>query len=342
MGAVYAAAFAAALVGALLATPVARKVALRLDIVDMPAARKVHTDPIPYLGGLAIILAFVGAMVLGVIVHPLTGSYEQVATILGGGLVLAGMGLVDDLKVVPGWIKVPLEIVAALALYAAGVAAHPFKNVVLDLPLNVGWVVGITNAVNYMDNMDGLSAGVVAIAAGYFFVLAALSHQILVASLAAALTGCALGFLWWNRPPARIFMGDTGSLFLGFMLAAIGLKLRFHALPDRVGFLVPIAVMAIPILDALMVSVSRVQRGLSPIHPGKDHMSHRLVRVGIPSKAAVGLIYFASASCGWLGVIIVHASPTTAYLLMGWLVVVALFLGWLLLRVKVESKVESK
>ena len=337
MGAVYAAAFAAALLGALLATPVARKVALRLDIVDMPAARKVHTDPIPYLGGLAIILAFVAAMVLGVIVHPLAGSYKQVAAILGGGLVLAGMGLVDDLKVVPGWIKVPLEIAAGLGLYAAGVAAHPFKNVVFDLPLNVGWVVGITNAVNYMDNMDGLSAGVVAIAAGYFFVLAALSHQILVASLAAALTGCALGFLWWNRAPARIFMGDTGSLFLGFMLASIGLKLRFHALPDRVGFLVPIAVMAIPILDALMVSVSRVQRGLSPIHPGKDHTSHRLVRVGIPSKAAVGLIYFASASCGWLGVIIVYASSRTAYLLMGWLIVVAVFLGWLLLRVKVES-----
>lgn len=337
MAAVYAAAFAAALVGALVATPLARKVALRLGIVDMPAARKVHTDPVPYLGGLAIILAFVGAMVLGVIFHPLTGSYEQVVAILGGGLVLAGMGLVDDLKVVPGWIKVPLEIVVALGLYASGVAAHPFKRTVLDLPLNVGWVVGIVNAVNYMDNMDGLSAGVVAIAAGYFFALGALSGQILVTSFAAALTGCALGFLWWNRPPARIFMGDTGSLFLGLMLAALGLKLRFHNLPDRVGFLVPIAVLAIPILDALMVSVSRVQRGLSPIHPGKDHMSHRLVRIGIPSKAAVGLIYFASASCGWLGVIIVYAHPRTAYLLMGWLVVVAVFLGWLLLRVKVDS-----
>lgn len=337
MGAVYAAAFAAALVGALLATPVARRLALRLGVVDMPAARKVHTDPTPYLGGLAIILAFVGTMVLGVIFHPLTGSYRQVVAILGGGLILAGMGLVDDLKVIPGWIKVPLEVVVAVGLYAAGVAAHPFKFAPLDLVVDVGWVVGITNAVNYMDNMDGLSAGVVAIAAGYYFALASLSGQFLVASLAAALTGCALGFLWWNRPPARIFMGDTGSLFLGFMLAALGMKLRFHALPDRVGFFVPIAVLAIPILDALMVSVSRVQRGLSPIHPGKDHMSHRLVRVGIPPRAAVGLIYFATASCGWLGVIIVYARPNTAYLLMGWLVVVALFLGWLLLRVKVES-----
>src|SRR5436853_130754 len=148
----------------------------------------------------------------------------------------------------------------AVALVGAGVAAHPFKNVVLDLPLNLGWVVGITNAVNYMDNMDGLSAGVVAIAAIYFFALAGLSGQILVASLAAALTGCALGFLWWNRPPARIFMGDAGSLFLGFVLAALGLKLRFNNI-DRVTFFVPIAVLAIPILDALMVSVSRVLRG---------------------------------------------------------------------------------
>ncbi|HEU5002977.1 MAG TPA: MraY family glycosyltransferase [Actinomycetota bacterium] len=331
----YAAAFAVSLVGALVATPVARKVALRLGIVDMPAARKVHTDPVPYLGGVAIILAFVGSMALGVIVHPLSGSYGQVAAILGGGLVLAGMGLIDDLMVVPGWIKVPVEIVVALGLFAAHVRAQPFKHLALDLPLNIGWVVGVTNAVNYQDNMDGLSSGVVAIAAAYFFVMAALSHQVLVASLGAALTGCALGFLWWNRPPARIFMGDAGSLFLGFLLAALGLKLRFDNI-DQVTFFVPICVLAVPIIDALMVSVSRVSHGLSPIQPGKDHVSHRLVKIGIPSRAAVGLIYFASASCGWLGVVIAYARPRTAYLLMGWLTAMALFLGWLLLRVKVE------
>lgn len=335
MGPVYAAAFAAALIGALVATPVARKLALRLGIVDMPAARKVHKDPVPYLGGVAIILAFIASMALGIVVRGLPGSYPKVVAILGGGLILAAMGLIDDLLVIPGWIKVPTEILMALWLFAAGVRAQPFKVLPLDLLLNVAWVVGITNAVNYQDNMDGLSSGVVAIAAGYFFVMAALTHQILVASLAAALTGCALGFLWWNRPPARIFMGDAGSLFLGFLLAALGLELRFNNI-DQVTFFVPVAVMAIPILDALMVSVSRVQRGLSPIHPGRDHISHRLVRVGIPSSAAVGLILFACASCGWLGVVIAYAQPHTAYFLMGWLVVVALFLGWLLLRVKVD------
>ncbi|HLI56243.1 MAG TPA: undecaprenyl/decaprenyl-phosphate alpha-N-acetylglucosaminyl 1-phosphate transferase, partial [Actinomycetota bacterium] len=123
MGGVYAAAFAAALIGALLATPVARRVALRLGIVDMPAARKVHKDPVPYLGGLAIILAFIGSMVLGVIVRGLPGSYPQVAAILGGGLILAAMGLIDDLLVIPGWIKVPIEIALAVWLYAAGVHA---------------------------------------------------------------------------------------------------------------------------------------------------------------------------------------------------------------------------
>lgn len=329
------AAFAAALASALVATPVARRVAIRFGIVDMPAARKIHKDPVPYLGGLAIILAFVVAMTLGVLVRGLPGSYPQVVAILGGGLLLAAMGLWDDLHVVPGWIKVPIEIVVALWLFASGVRAQPFKFLPLDLPLNVAWVVGVTNAVNYQDNMDGLSAGVVAIAAGYFFVMAALTHQDLVASLAAALTGCALGFLWWNRPPARIFMGDAGSLFLGFLLAALGLELRFNNI-DRVTFFVPIAVMAIPVMDALMVSVSRVMRGLSPIQPGKDHVSHRLVKIGIPPRAAVGLIYFASASCGWLGVVIAYAKPQTAYFLMGWLIVVALFLGWLLLKVKVD------
>ncbi|GAC1366288.1 MAG: MraY family glycosyltransferase [Actinomycetota bacterium] len=336
MGAVYAAAFAAALVGALLATPVARLLALKLGIVDRPSARKVHKDPIPYLGGLAIILSFVGAMVLGIIVRGLPGSVPQVVSILGGGLVLAAMGLWDDLRVIPGWIKVPVEVGVAVWLFASGVRVQLFEREALDLLVTVGWVVGVTNAVNYQDNMDGLSSGVVAIAGGYFFVLAALSGQVLVSSLAAALVGCALGFLWWNRPPARIFMGDAGSLFLGFMLAALGLELRFHNI-ERVTFFVPVAILAIPVLDALMVSISRVQRGLSPIHPGKDHISHRLVRIGIPSPVAVTLIYFATFSSGWLGLVIAYAQPRIAYLLMGWLLGMALFLGWLLLRVKVDE-----
>lgn len=331
----YAAAFAVALGATLAATPIFRRVALRLGVVDVPNERKIHADPVPYLGGMSIIVAFSAAVVTGALVRGITGSYTQVAAIIGGALLLAAMGLWDDLSVVPGWIKVPAEVALALVLYAAGTRAQLFQVVPLDVLLTVGWVVGVTNAVNYMDNMDGLSAGISAIAAAYFAVLAALSGQFLVASLSAALAGCALGFLWYNRPPARIFMGDAGSLFLGFLLAALGLELEFGNLA-RVTFFVPIAVMAVPVLDALLVSVSRVMRGISPIEPGKDHISHRLVNIGIPPPAAVGLLYFAGAACGWLGVVIAYARPVTAYMLMGWLISVALFLGLLLLKVEVE------
>jgi UDP-GlcNAc:undecaprenyl-phosphate GlcNAc-1-phosphate transferase len=334
MAKTYAIAFAAALGGALLATPVVRRMAFRFGVFDVPTERKLHTDPTPYLGGVGIILAFAAAVLAGGLARGLGGSYLQVGAILGGGLLLAAMGLWDDLRVVPGWIKVPAEMALGTALFAAGVRVELFRAWLPDLVLTLGWVVGITNAVNYLDNMDGLTAGVSAIASVYFFALAALSGQVLVAGFAAALAGCALGFLWYNRPPARIFMGDAGSLFLGFLLAALGLKLRFRNI-ERVTFFVPVAVMAVPILDALMVSISRVSRGLSPIRPGKDHASHRLVLVGIPSKATVGLLWFAAAACGWIGVVIAYAQPVTAYLLIGWLIAVGVFLGALLLRVEV-------
>jgi UDP-GlcNAc:undecaprenyl-phosphate GlcNAc-1-phosphate transferase len=331
----YAAAFASALLLTLVGTPVFRRVALSLGVVDHPNDRKVHTDPTPYLGGMAIIVAFALAVIVGAWARGLNlgGPVLEVAAILGGGLVLAAMGLWDDLRVVPGWIKVPLEILAGLGLYFAGVEASLTGIPALDLIVTLAWVVGITNAVNYLDNMDGLSAGVSAIAAAYFAALAALSGQVLVAGLSAALAGCALGFLWHNRPPAKIFMGDAGSLFIGFLLAALGLKLRFANI-QQVTFFVPVAVLAIPILDALMVSVSRVMRGLSPIEPGKDHISHRLVKVGIPHTAAVGLIWFAAATSGWLGVVIAYSTPLIAYMIMGWLILVAAFLGVLLLKVE--------
>lgn len=328
----YLAAFSAALVAALAVTPLARRVAIRFSILDHPSDRKVHTDPVPYLGGLAVVLAFSAAVLAGAVVRGVQGSYAQIAAILGGGLLLAAIGLWDDVRVVPGWIKVPAELALGGLLYVVGVRAQLFDFWPVDLLITLAWVIGITNAVNYMDNMDGLSAGVSAIAALYFFVLAALSGQFLVAGLAVALAGCALGFLWYNRPPARIFMGDVGTLFMGFLLAALGLKLRFDNIA-RVTFFVPVAVMAVPILDALMVSVSRVRRGLSPIEPGKDHTSHRLVKLGIPSSGAVGLLYIAAAACGWLGVVIAYSSALTAYMLMGWLVVVGAFLAALLLKV---------
>ncbi|HVE75640.1 MAG TPA: MraY family glycosyltransferase [Actinomycetota bacterium] len=330
----YVAAFLAALVSALAATPVVRRAAIRFQILDHPSDRKGHPDPVPYLGGVAIIVAFTVTVVAGAVVRGAGAAGPQIIAILGGALLLAGMGLWDDLRQVPGWVKVPIEIALGVVLFFAGSRAQLFGIWPLDLLITIGWVVGITNAVNYMDNMDGLTAGVVTIASAYYLALAGLSGQFLVAALSAALAGCALGFLWHNRPPARIFMGDAGSLFMGFILAGLGLELRFENIP-RVTFFVPVAVMSVVILDALMVSVSRVKKGLSPIQPGRDHISHRLVKTGIPPKGAVGIIYFAAAAAGWIGLVISLAEPKIAYMLMGWVVAVGLFAGLLLLRVDV-------
>ena len=322
-------------VGALAASPSARKVALRLSLVDLPDARKVHLEPVPYLGGAAIVAGFVLAVGSASLVGDLELSSE-IWAILAGGLLISAVGLVDDARALPIQFKLSAEIALAAALYAAGVRTHLFEVWGLDLMLTLGWIVGITNAVNLMDNMDGLTAGISAIAASYLLALGADAGQPAIAALSAALAGGALGFLWHNRPPARIFMGDSGSLFLGFMLAALGLELRFENIQE-VTFFVPVALLAVPILDTLMICAARIRRGHSIFRAGRDHISHRLVAVGISPRGAVALLYLAGIASGWLGVVIAYAERDTAYLLMGWIVGVGVFLAWLLMRVEVDA-----
>lgn len=325
------AAFLCGLLTTLVSTPVVRRAAARLGFLDRPSDRKIHTNPVPYLGGVAIILAFSLALVAGAATQSTPVPAGNLAAILGGGLVVAAIGLWDDWKVVPGWVKVPVVLALGVLLYVTGSRAELFGLWPIDLTVTVAWVIGVTNAINYVDNMDGLSAGIVGIAATYFTVLAGFSGQLLVGGLAAALAGCAIGFLWYNRPPAKIFMGDAGSLFFGFLLASLGLELRFENIV-QVSFFVPVAILAVPIADALLVSVSRVRRGLSPIHPGKDHISHRLTALGLSPMAAVSSIWIASAAWGWLGLTIALAEPSTAYMLMGFTISVAAVAAAVLLR----------
>jgi UDP-GlcNAc:undecaprenyl-phosphate GlcNAc-1-phosphate transferase len=332
----YLVAFVGALVAALVATPVARRVAVRFHILDHPSERKAHVEAVPYLGGLGIILSFLAATAAGAVIYGLQAGYAKLGVILGGALLLAGLGLRDDLRPIPGWVKASVILPLAVALYAVGVRADPFDQWVLNFVLTVGWVAGIVNAVNFLDNMDGITAGVSSIAAGYMAVLAGLHGQVVVGSLSAAVAGCALGFLWYNRPPARIFMGDMGSLFLGWLLAAIALELEFENL-RRVAFFVPVAILAVPIFDTVLISASRISRGHSPLRPGLDHTSHRLLKLRIPRNAIVALHYAVALTSGWLGVTIAYATPRTAYFIMGALVAVGLFLATELLRVKVED-----
>lgn len=313
----------------LILTPLALRQALRRQIVDSPGDYKVQESPVPYLGGLAIVLSFATVMGLAAVIRPPHTGLSDVLLLLGLATGLALMGLVDDLRHLSPILRLALEVGAALAVFHSGIAARVTSVGWLDAVITVAWIVGVTNALNLLDNMDGLSAGVAGIAALSFFVIAATNGQFLVATLALALVGCAAGFLRSNFHPARIYMGDAGALFLGFMLAVLGLKLQFDV-TQQVTVFVPILVMGVALFDTTLVVCTRLLHRRNPLLGARDHTSHRLVFVGLPVRASVGVIYGASAALGWLAIVMVRIDQTASYLLMALVLTAALVFGLVL------------
>ncbi len=302
--------FVAALIVAFWATPLAQRAAHRFDVLDQPAARKLHLAPVPLLGGVAIY----AATIIALLVFSDKQEITQVAGIVIGATLVSFFGLWDDRRSLSPAIKLVVQILAALILYATGISVSLLPHPLLNLFITLLWVVGITNAFNLLDNMDGLSGGVSAVAALFFLVLAVQEQQVLVGSLAAALLGACIGFLWYNFNPARIFMGDSGSLFIGFVLAALGIKLRFLGQPVIVTWMIPILVLAVPIFDTTLVSISRLRRGLNPLTtPSKDHLSHRLVARGMSHREAVLSIYMLCFLSGVIAMLIAQANIGEAY-----------------------------
>lgn len=321
--------FAGALVLAIGGTPIARRLAPHLGIMDQPSARKVHARPVPRLGGAAIYVAVVAAAIaLGEQLN-----LTQLGSIIIGATGISFMGLVDDRWGLRPIVKMAAQALAALLLYATGVYVGFPQNPWLNLVATVLWVGYITNGLNLLDNMDGLAGGVAAIAAAYFALMCAFSGQYLVGALAVAVLGACLGFLFYNLNPASIFMGDSGALFLGFTLAAIGIKLRF---PDNVTFvtwMVPPLVMGLPVFDTTLVIISRLRRGLNPLtHPGKDHISHRLVSAGLTPREAVLTIYVLSFVLGLLAIFVTQASVVEGYTVGGLVALAGLYGLWRLER----------
>jgi UDP-GlcNAc:undecaprenyl-phosphate GlcNAc-1-phosphate transferase len=260
----------------------------------------------------------------------------DLAVLLGTGLILAVMGLLDDLRGgISPYLRLLVEIAAGAVVYETGSGALLGGPAWLDLAVTVLWVVAITNAFNLLDNMDGLSAGVAAIAAGAFCLLAALHGQYLVAALAAGTAGCATGFLRHNFHPARIYMGDAGSLFLGYLLAVIGLKVTLTGTPPVVALWVPMLVLGVPLFDTSLVVWQRLTHGRNPMQGGQDHASHRLVWVGIPVPIAVCLLYAAGLFLGWLAILLARLDTTSGLLLVSFVLTVGLFLLGLLAAVPV-------
>jgi UDP-GlcNAc:undecaprenyl-phosphate GlcNAc-1-phosphate transferase len=317
--------FIGALLIAIAATPVARRIAPRLGVMDHPSPRKVHAQPMPLLGGVAIVTASLFTLLL------LRDRFEiqQLGSILLGAAFVALLGFYDDRWGLRPILKLIGQIAAAAFLIATGVKVASLPAEWLNIAITLVWVVGLTNSLNLLDNMDGLSSGVAAVCAAFFVVMAAMSGQIYVGALAAAVLGATLGFLAYNFNPASIFMGDTGSMFLGFMLAAIGIKLRFPANVPFVTWMVPIMVMGIPIFDTTLVFISRLRRGKNPLTtPGKDHTSHRLVARGFTTREAVMSHYLISGMYGIVAVLITQAAVLEGYLLGGMAALVSLYGLW--------------
>ncbi|MFN8490594.1 MAG: MraY family glycosyltransferase [Caldilineaceae bacterium] len=295
---------ATALILAIGGTPVMRIVALRFGVMDAPNARKIHASPVPRMGGAAIYIAFLLVLIFW-------GDLRYVNEVIGifiGATLVSLMGVVDDKWGLGTYIKLFGQLLAASVLIYTGVQVRLFYNWV-DIALTIVWVVSITNAFNLLDNMDGLSGGIAMIAAVFFTLLASLSNQYLVGALAAALAGACAGFLVHNWNPAHVFMGDTGSLFLGFLLAAVGIKLRFPANSKTVTWMIPLFVLAVPIFDTTLVFISRLRRGKNPLTtPGKDHISHRLALLTGSRREAVLLCYLIAGAVGLVAIFLTRAS----------------------------------
>jgi UDP-GlcNAc:undecaprenyl-phosphate GlcNAc-1-phosphate transferase len=318
-----------ALLLATLATPLARGTAHRLGIIDHPSARKVHQAATPLLGGAAIYLAFIVALAL-------FGDHFYVGQVTGiflGATIVSFLGLWDDRWGMSPWTKLIGQFLAASILVISDVRISVLPTLWLNVAATLVWIVAITNALNLLDNMDGLSSGIATIAAVFFLLFAAMSRQYLVGALAAALVGACLGFLRYNFNLATIFMGDTGSLFLGFMLAAVGIKLRFPSNSAFVTWMVPVLTLAVPIFDTTLVVISRLRRGLNPLTtPGKDHLSHRLAQLTGSRREAVLLCYLLAGAVGVIATFVTQASIPEGYAVGGATALVAVWGLWRLER----------
>lgn len=316
-------------------TPLARQAAIKFGIVDRPDGNlKVQREPVPYLGGLAIYLAFLLSLSL-----TFTFSYELLGIMLGGTIIVL-LGLIDDFGVLQPEVKLIGQIIAAFVLIKSGTMIYlTFIPFWLRVFLTGLWIVGVTNAFNIIDVMDGLSSGIAAIAAITLSVVAISNEKATVAIMAIALAGSALGFLRYNFNPAKIYMGDTGSMFLGFTLAAlsIGNTVGSYTRTNYFGFIAPVMILGVPIFDTLFVMYFRWKKGISMFHGSNDHFAIRLKRVGWPVRRIVIASYLAAIMLSaWALVLINVSSLIYLYVCIGLLAVVVLFIAVMLGRINVE------
>jgi len=304
------------------ATPIVKSFANRVGAIDVPKdGRRMHTQPIPRLGGLAIFLGFLLTVVV------FADISREVQGILLGSVVIVIVGVIDDIVPLPALVKFVFQIIAALIAVFHGVVITIVSNPAIwstsdylvfgyfSIPITVLWIVAITNSVNLIDGLDGLAAGVSAISSFTMMIIAIVVADINVAVIMAALAGSCIGFLPYNRNPAKIFMGDTGALLLGYVLATVSI-IGLFKLYAVISFVIPFLVVGLPLFDTAFAFLRRILSGRNPMSPDRGHFHHRLIDMGLSQKQAVAIAYAISGILGLCAVVIATNGEIRAIILL--------------------------
>jgi UDP-GlcNAc:undecaprenyl-phosphate GlcNAc-1-phosphate transferase len=285
-------------------TPVMRKIALKIGAVDRPNLdRKTQKEPVPYLGGVAIAIGITVASFAALLYSDFsTETFNKALSVLLPAILISAMGLYDDLKGLEPWPRLVAQTIAGIAvaiyLIQNNTLGQAFSNQAVNYVVTIFWIVGICNSINFFDNLDGGASGTVAVISIFLFAIAFNQGQSLVSALAVVTAGATLGFLIWNKVPAKIYMGDAGALFLGIIIAVLTIRLDPKVGPQSRALAIPLLLMAVPILDTTTVVFSRLNRGISPFTGGRDHLSHRLMRKGLGRKTTAYVMWAMAAAFG--------------------------------------------
>ena len=313
---------------ALITTPIVKSLAQKWGAVDVPKdGRRMHDHPIPRMGGLAIFLGFLLSVILFIPFVQTDGLGMQLQGMLLGAVIIVVLGILDDIYALPALPKLIVQIVAAVIAVCSGNVIETLSNPNIfsndlywelgwrSIPVTVIWIVAVTNAVNLIDGLDGLACGVSTISSMTVLVIALTVAEPTVAVLMACLAGGCIGFLPYNTNPAKIFMGDTGSTFLGYVLAVVSIQglFKYYTL---ISFVVPFLMMGLPIFDTCFAFIRRIAHGQSPMHADRSHIHHRLIDMGLNQKQAVAVLYVISAILGLSAVVLTTIGSLRAMLLL--------------------------
>ena len=306
---------AAFVLAGLLTWPV-RALAIKLSVMDLPnMERKTQKEPVPYLGGVAIALSII-IVTYGAILYSdnTKTTFPLITYALLPAAVLGLMGLIDDIRGLPALPRLIAQtvvaILVAIFMLHRDIEAIPFSDHLINDIINVVWIVAVCNSINFFDNLDGGATGSVAVSTLGIFLIAFHQGQELITALAVVTCGATMGFLLWNKSPAKIYMGDAGALFLGVLVSILTIRLNPGIAPQFNSMAILPMLLAVPILDTCIVVVSRLRHGISPLTGGKDHLSHRLMRKGFSKRGSAYMLWGMQASFVAIALVVYNFSTT--------------------------------